>query len=449
MNNSNSHVAVIGGGCAGLSAAAALVEKGFKVTLFEASSQLGGRARTVLVENNSLMHLLDNGQHILLGAYRETLALLHKVGVDEEKVFLRIPLQINLFSTSRTPVFILKSAKYLPIPLNVLVGLITCKGLSLSELFTALKFVIFLKRIRFQISGDKALTLFLSEHNQSPKLIEMLWEPLCLAALNTPITIASTRIFLNVLKDSFSSSSLSNTKKNSDFLLPRLDLSQIIANPLAHYLQINGCEIKLNRRIRNLTPEANGFNLETKDGLEFFSHVIIAVPPAKIEKIINAVPKLLNTYQQTMMFSYQPIYTIYLQYPPEFKLPNIMTGLNGTIGQWVFDRGQLCDQKGLIAVIVSASGSHQALSQDNLALQIAKEVQQVFPETPKPLWHKVIAEKRATFSCTPNLSRPTNKTLQPKLYMAGDYTYADYPATIEGAVRSGIACANLVANNMD
>jgi len=277
----------------------------------------------------------------------------------------------------------------------------------------------------------------------------MLWEPLCLAALNTPITIASTRIFLNVLKDSFSSSSLSNTKKNSDFLLPRLDLSQIIANPLAHYLQINGCEIKLNRRIRNLTPEANGFNLETKDGLEFFSHVIIAVPPAKIEKIINAVPKLLNTYQQTMMFSYQPIYTIYLQYPPEFKLPNIMTGLNGTIGQWVFDRGQLCDQKGLIAVIVSASGSHQALSQDNLALQIAKEVQQVFPETPKPLWHKVIAEKRATFSCTPNLSRPTNKTLQPKLYMAGDYTYADYPATIEGAVRSGIACANLVANNMD
>jgi predicted NAD/FAD-binding protein len=114
MNISNTHVAVIGGGCAGLSAAVSLIEKGFQVTVFEASSQLGGRARTVLVENNSLMHLLDNGQHILLGAYRETLALLRKVGVDEEKVFLRLPLQINMHSTLVRSVFSFKSANYLP-----------------------------------------------------------------------------------------------------------------------------------------------------------------------------------------------------------------------------------------------------------------------------------------------------------------------------------------------
>ena len=128
MNISNTHVAVIGGGCAGLSAAAALVEKGFKVTLFESSSQLGGRARTVLVENNSLMYLLDNGQHILLGAYRETLALLRKVGVDEEKVFLRVPLQINMYSSSAKPVFALKAANYLPSPLNMLPASMLCAG---------------------------------------------------------------------------------------------------------------------------------------------------------------------------------------------------------------------------------------------------------------------------------------------------------------------------------
>jgi uncharacterized protein with NAD-binding domain and iron-sulfur cluster len=115
----------------------------------------------------------------------------------------------------------------------------------------------------------------------------------------------------------------------------------------------------------------------------------------------------------------------------------------------VFDRGQLCNQKGLLAVIVSASGVHQQLSHDALALEVANEIHQAFPDTPKPLWHKVIAEKRATFSCGPNLARPTNKTLQPRLYLAGDYTYADYPATIEGAIRSGIACANLIANNSD
>ncbi len=449
MGISNTQVAIIGGGCAGLSAAAALIEKGFQVTLFEASSQLGGRARTVLVENNSLMHLLDNGQHILLGAYRETLALLRKVGVDEEEMFMRVPLQINMHSPSVGSVFSLKSANYLPSPLNMLVGLIACKELSISELIAAIKFMVHLKSTRFQIVGDKALEQFLIEHKQPAKLITMLWEPLCLAALNTPIAIASTQIFLNVLNDSFSNDSLTSRKKNSDFLLPRLDLSKIIANPIAHYIEQNGGKIKLNRRIRHLELEGDGFNLTTRDGREFFSHVVIAVPAARVDKLIEAIPKLQNVYKQVQSYGYQPIYTIYLQYPADFKLPSVMTGLSGTLGQWVFDRGQLCNQQGLLAVIVSATGTHQLLSQDALALEVANEIHQAFPGTPKPLWHKVIAEKRATFSCGPNLARPTNKTLQPRLYLAGDYTYADYPATIEGAIRSGIACSNLIANNLD
>ena len=105
MNSLNTHVAIIGGGCAGLSAAATLVERGYQVTVFEASSQLGGRARTVVVENNDLMHLLDNGQHILLGAYKETLALLAKIGIDEKKVFLRLPLQMHMLSSTAKSIF--------------------------------------------------------------------------------------------------------------------------------------------------------------------------------------------------------------------------------------------------------------------------------------------------------------------------------------------------------
>ena len=93
-----SHIAIIGGGCAGLSAAAALAERGYAVTVFEAGSQLGGRARTVAIETNGLVHLVDNGQHILLGAYQETLALLKKVGVNKKQAFLRMPLQINMQS---------------------------------------------------------------------------------------------------------------------------------------------------------------------------------------------------------------------------------------------------------------------------------------------------------------------------------------------------------------
>ncbi|HSH53943.1 MAG TPA: hydroxysqualene dehydroxylase HpnE [Methylotenera sp.] len=448
MNMKNIHVAVIGGGCAGLSAAAALVDRGIQVTLFESSSQLGGRARTVVVENNDQMHLLDNGQHILLGAYRETLALLRKVGVDEKKAFMRIPLQINMQSKSAQSVFSLKSAHYLPAPLNTLVGLLSCKGLDFTEQIAAIKFVHRLKGSEYQLVRDTPLELFLIEQQQSTRLIKMLWEPLCLAALNTPIEIASTRTFLNVLKDSFSGDKFAANKKNSDFLLPRLDLSQVLSQPVAQYIQSKGSAIRLNKRIRSVQIENDGFNLETRDGKYSFSHVVVALSPARVDKLLEDIPKLKHAVEQTQTYSYQPIYTVYLQYPPETKLPKVMTGLTGMLGQWVFDRGQLCGQNGLIAVIISAEGKHQHLSQDELALRVAKELYQAFPQLTKPLWHKVIAEKRATFTSTPDLARPTNKTLQPKLFLAGDYTYADYPSTIEGAVRSGLNCANLIFNNL-
>ncbi|WP_036303110.1 hydroxysqualene dehydroxylase HpnE [Methylotenera sp. L2L1] len=439
--NTHQHIAIIGGGCAGLSAAATLTERGYSVTLFEASSQLGGRARTVVVENKDLLQLLDNGQHILLGAYSATLSLLEKAGVKEEAAFLRLPLQLNMQSSAAKSIFSLKSANYLPAPFNILVGFLFCKGLSFNERITALRFMRHLQSSNYEIINDKPLAKYLKQHKQSPKLVQMLWEPLCLAALNTPIAKASSKIFLNVLRDSFSGS-----KKDSDFLIPKQDLSQIISHPLAHYIQAKGGSIKLNHRIRTLVEADNGFNLETRQGTFHFSHVIVATSPARTDKLLEQLPKLKASQDKTHHYQYQPIYTVYLRYPSEIKLPQVMSGLSGTLSQWVFDRGTLCGEKGLLAVVVSAEGKHQKLTQDDLALSVAKELKLAFPHLPKPLWHKVIAEKRATFSCVPDLARPTNRTAQNNLYLAGDYTYASYPATIEGAVRSGIYCANLITN---
>lgn len=435
------HVAIIGGGCAGLSAAATLAERGHAVTLYEAGSQLGGRARTVAVETNGLLHLLDNGQHILLGAYEESLALLKKAGVNNKKAFMRVPLHINMQSCSGRSAFSLKSFSALPAPLNLLFGLLFCKGLSIKERMSALRFMRSLQESQYQILRDMSLKHFLVGKQQSKKLIEFLWEPLCVAALNTPIEKASTRIFLNILRDTFS-----GNKKNSDFLLPRQDLSQIISEPLSHFIQSNRGTIKLNQRVSSIEAEGDGFSVETRHEKFHFSHVIIAVSPAHVGKLLAAFPKLNETIEQLQTYQYQPIYTVYLQYPPEAELPKVISGLSGTIGQWALDRGQLCGQKNLISVVVSAEGKHQQLTQDELALRVAKELKKAFPALNKPIWHKVIAEKRATFSCEPNLPRPTNRTSQPNLFLAGDYTYADYPGTIEGAVRSGIYCANLITN---
>lgn len=437
----NIHVAVIGGGCAGLSAAATLAERGYAVTLFESSSQLGGRARSVVVENKDLIQLLDNGQHILLGAYRETRRLLKKASVNETQVFERVPLRVEMQSNTGQTVFSLKSWHTLPSPFNLLMGVLCCKGLSLRERYDALRFMHHLKNTHYQITSDKPLNLFLRTHQQSKKIITLLWEPLCLAALNTPISLASTKIFLNVLKDSFT-----GDKHNSDFLLPRLDLSQILSHPLSNYIQSKGGTIALKQRVRSIHFENEQFSIETKNGTACFSHVIIATSPARVDKLLAHVPALSATVQQTQELEFQPIYTVYLQYPPETQLPMSMSGLSGTIAQWVFNRGRLCHQKGLLAVIISAEGKHQKLAQEELALTVAQELRRAFPHLPKPLWHKVIAEKRATFTCGAGLPRPDNKTPLPNLFLAGDYTYADYPATIEGAIRSGIQCADLISN---
>lgn len=434
-----SHIAIIGGGCAGLSAAASLVERGYQVTVFESAMQLGGRARSVAVETDGLLQILDNGQHILLGAYHDTLRLLKKVGVKENQAFLRLPMQIKMQSASGKSVFKFKSWRFLPAPLNLLAGLIFCEGISYSERINAIKFMHHLQSDNFQITVDKPLILFLINHLQSKRLIQYLWEPLCLAALNTPLEKASTRVFLNVLRDTFSGG-----KHDSDFLLPRLDLSQILAEPVASYIQAKGGTIKLNQRVRYISQNNQGYTLETIHEKFDFSHVIIATSPARIGKLISKLPKLSHIASQIERYEFQPIYTIYLQYPPGTRLPEAIHGLTNSMSQWVFDRGILCGQHHLLAVVVSAEGKHQKLTQDQLAFEVAKELNRAFPNLGKPLWHKVIAEKRATFACVPKLERPTNRSLMTNLYFAGDYTYADYPATIEGAVRSGLYCANLI-----
>ncbi len=444
MDISKVHVAVVGGGCAGLSTAVNLVDLGYQVTIFEASSQFGGRARMVMVENNAEMTMLDNGQHIMLGAYHETLKLLEKVDVIEEEAFHRVPLKMHMLSAMGKEPFSLSTENKHNAPYHLLVGLMNSDGISLSDKYRATRFMQAVKKKKFELPADQTLAELLAEYNQSDRIIHVFWEPLCLAALNTPVSKASAQVFLNVLRDSFN-----GDKSNSDFLLPKLDLSQVIANPLSQYVAQNGGEHKMSTRVRGIEVELNQdglehFKVETKTGYQYFSHVVLAVSPSRLDKLMSKMPRLSSVAYQLQKMPFQPIYTIYIQYPKDYELPEMMTGMLDSISQWVFDRGQLCNQKGMIAVIVSAEGIHQQLTQEQLALQVINELHNTFADIPKPLWYKVIAEKRATFSCNSHLNRPTSKTMQPRLFLAGDYTYADYPATIEGAIRSGAVCAELV-----
>jgi uncharacterized protein with NAD-binding domain and iron-sulfur cluster len=124
-----------------------------------------------------------------------------------------------------------------------------------------------------------------------------------------------------------------------------------------------------------------------------------------------------------------------------------MLCFDGGLLQWAFDRGALAGQHGVIAAVISAEGAHQDLAHDELARRVHQELQQQLGIVPYPSWHRVIAEKRATFACTPGLKRPESRTPLRNFFLAGDYVASDYPGTIESAVRSGVNAARMILDS--
>ena len=425
-------VAVVGGGYAGMAAAVELSARGITVTVFEAARQLGGRARRVEHRGTAL----DNGLHILIGAYRETLRLIRLVNPAHQAALLRSPLEWNIHGEFHF------SAPRLPAPLHLLGGLLRASGLSFAERIAAARFLAAQRLNGFTLERDISVERLLEQHGQSEKLCRVLWQPLCVAALNTPPAIASARVFVNVLRDS-----LHATREGSDLLLARVDLSALFPEPAAAYVRRNGGEVLTARRVTAIDPVENGFMVEADGKRQTFSHVICALPPHQVNAFLIGITALSELAAAIERLRYQPIHSVWLQYPESIALPSPMLGFSRGLIQWVFDREKLCGQRGLIGAVISAEGAHQDLGQDELGARAHLELTQRLGRLPDPLWQRVIAEKRATFSCTVGLKRPPQATPLRNFFLAGDYTASDYPATLEAAVRSGIRCAELVAGS--
>ena len=434
-NNKNDHVAIIGGGYAGMAAAVTLAAANIPVTVFESAKQLGGRARGV--QHHDVQ--LDNGQHILLGCYHHTLQLIEQVGGNIEHDFLRLPLQLTLHNR-----FELK-APHLPAPLHLLAGLLSAKGLSFGERLRAARFMLALNRINFTLPHDISVFELLRMHGQGDELIRLLWEPLCISALNTPVHIASAQVLLHVLRDS-----LNGLRSDSDILLPRIDFTALFPERAAEYVKQHRGTVLTACSIEAIIPHDDEIELLTRPTAEstahtnLFSHVICAASPISAVRLFRTVPQLALIAEQIAAIPHQPIYTVYLQYPKQVRLPHPMLGLDRCFAQWLFDKGQIAGQHGLIAVVISAQGRHQNLEHELLAKKVAQELCEQLGILEAPVWHKVIAEKRATFSCETNLPRPSHTTELANLLLAGDYTAGDYPATLEGAVMSGSLCARTI-----
>lgn len=468
-------IAIIGGGWAGLAAAVELAshpEDAASITLFEAGRDLGGRARACKQSSfaqgeNHHPQDLDNGQHLLLGAYRETLAFMEKVGVRPEDVLRRLPLEI------RDPhgEFRLAVSRRLPPPFSLAWGLLTAKGVGLAEKLRAAWWMQRRKARGFRLEEDASVAHWLRAGGQTGPLARRLWGPLCRAALSTPPERASARVFANVLRDSLGSPWSGAT----DLLLPSVSLSALFPDPAARWLRARGVEIRTGCRIRSLERRAERWQISPASGAKAdCDALILAVAPQHLPALLPPGPP---EYSLPLL-EFEPIATLYLFYPAATALPFPLMALTGKTGarwidpideasplamdstgktrkagetgpcdpqwpavegHWLIDRGN-----GVLAASFSGHGDWEDLDAHTLTAALHGELAAFLPKCEAMPAYRLIKDHRATFSCRPERPRIPQHTPWPDLWIAGDHTSPDYPATLEAAIRSGQIAARLL-----
>ncbi len=417
--SSKPRVAVIGGGWAGCAAALTLAEAGVAVTLYEASRTLGGRARAVELEGKAL----DNGQHILLGAYEQTLGMIDRLqaGASHNGLW-RLPLTIE-----QPPAFRLACPR-LPAPLHLAAGLLGANGINWGEKLAAARWAHALIRGTAEPLDGSVSQL---TRSQPDKLNRLLWHPLCVSALNTPPEQASAQVFRDVIRAAFG-----GRTQHSDLLLPRRDLTALFPAPAAARVSGLGGTLRLGCRVVTLDAEEDAVTVGTRDDAAQYSHAILAVAPQHLPALAAQVPALDAASRTVSGYAYQPIATAYVQYDDAFRLPRPLYALTDGPAQFVFDRGQSHAQTGLLAFVASAAAQLSSNWVDEAEAQLRRIVD------PGPArWRRRIVEKQATYACVPDLPRPAVRTAHPRVFLAGDYTAGPYPATLESATSSGVQSA--------
>lgn len=428
----STRVAVIGGGWAGMAAAVTLAQAGRQATVYEAARQWGGRARALVLDTPEGPLTLDNGQHILIGAYSDCLALMRGVGVDTGKALLRLPMAL------RYPDGTGLAFPDLAPPFDALAGILGARGWRWRDRLALLAWATRWRLRDFRCDEEASVADLCCA--LPARLMAEFIEPLCVSALNTPPAQSSGAVFLRVLRDA-----LFSGRGGSNFLLPACDLGQLFPTTAAAWLQARGHELRLGTRVAQLQADGNAWRV---DG-ERYDAVLLATPASEAARLADLAahtmpdPQALRPWAaDAAALEHTAIATVYARTArPEQRLAPALPLLALRPGpeapaQFVFDRGHLGGPAGLMAFVVSASTASRADTEAQVLAQAARELG----------WHGMqalttVIDKRATFACTPGLQRP-GQALAPGLLACGDYVDGPYPATLEGAVRSGIAAAH-------
>ena len=405
---------VIGGGWAGLAAAVQATQAGAAVQLLEMAPQLGGRARSL----GSGDEALDSGHHILIGAYRSTLGLMRELGADPDALLWRGPLALVdaqdqglRWPPGRSPA------------LALLLAVARHGGWRLADRLALARWG----------AGLLLRGLRCPEHWTVARLCAGLpdavradlFEPLCIAALNTPIDQASASVFLRVLRDA-----LLGGPGGADLLLPRRPLSQLLPQPAADWLHRRGVAIELGRRVQSIEPRADGG--WTVDG-QASPQVLLACSASEAARLTQAWAPEWSSSAAALQS--EAILTVYFE-QAGLRLPAPMVALRGEPAQFLFDLQAVGGAPGRFAAVGSALAGQLGRGRETLTDEVRAQLAAQVPALADARLLRSHADRRATFACTAGLRRPP-LAIRPGLWACGDYVDGPYPATLEGAVRSG------------
>ena len=417
-------VVVIGGGFAGLSAATALAEQGVHVLVLEARPTLGGRATAFI--DPATGERVDNGQHVLVGGYHETFVFLRRLSTAGD-VYLQPDLHIDVIDREGR-VSTLKCSS-LPPPLHLLGGVLGWKGIGWGDRAA----LVHMRRID-DGPADETVRQWLVGHQQTPRLIELLWEPLAVAALNQSIDEASGAAFAGVLRRMFT-----NNRRDCALGLPLKPLDELYAIPSRAYVERAGGSVRVNAPAR---VSCNGqITVRVRDELLRPKAVICATAWFALPSVFPDRPApleaLLRAAEST---DASPIVTVNLWFDRAVTTHSFV-GLPGRAMQWVFDKRALLGEASSHLSLVS-SGATALVGQTNQELVdlALGELTVALPAMNGAQLRRavVVREKRATFSVAPGQPRrPPVETALPGVFLAGDWIDTGLPATIEGAVVSG------------
>jgi squalene-associated FAD-dependent desaturase len=418
---------VLGGGFAGLTSAVYLSKAGYKVELIEASPKLGGRAYSF--KETGTNTIIDNGQHILMGCYKETLNFLKLINATANLEFQK-HLKVNFVKEDfqLCPL----EAKGIFYPLNLALGIINYNALGFSERLRLISFFLKLPLIPTKDLHNLTVNAWLEAEKQSENTRKAFWEILCVGALNTSTRKASASTFADILKKIFLRGS-----KSATFVLPAKGLSETYCFNAQKFIEQNSGVVSFSEKVDNLQFESGRLvRIKTsKRIIEDFDFVVSALPLFAFEKVVKNVKAFTN-----LNLEYSSILSFHI-WLNENRLNREFYGLINSRIHWVFNHSSH------ITLVISDANDLIELSNEELIGIAANELSKYMNITLDEIAsYKIIKEKRATFIPSNEIigRRPTSVTGFSNFYLAGDWVETGLPSTIESAVKSGRMAADLI-----